>query len=350
MIRCGSEDVREDGFMPVLSKKQILKAVYLGARNLLCGYPLATSFEVTHSCNADCRHCDKGGPRDETILSPQAIAARCRELHPVVAQISGGEPLLRSDIVEIANELRNTGSYAVLVLVTNASLLTEDKYLEFKKAGVDEFSISIDYPDSRHDEQRKIPGLFRHLTELVPAITSYNNDDVSTVTVIRKNNLSELPAIANLVISWGAKANFTAYTPLRTGSDEELPKTHSEKAQLRESIETLISIGRETGRLVSTEPVLHRMARFLLEGNTPQCRAGQRCLVVNPDGGLTACAMFSETRFQTRRQLLDRFVANNTCQGCYISMRANTEKPFRELLFGSISALRRQAQTRSRPG
>ena len=129
---------------------------------------------------------------------------------------------------------------------------------------------------------------------------------------------------------------------------DELPKTPSERAQLRENIETLITIGRETGRLVPTEPVLRRMARFLLEGQTPRCRAGQRCLVVNPDGGLTACAMFSETRFQSRRELLDTFVANNACQGCYISMRANTEKPFRELLFSSISSLRNQAQRRRR--
>lgn len=43
-------------------------------------------------------------------------------------------------------------------------------YLELRAAGVDQFSVSLDFPDERHDEFRLHPGLFKHLSEIVPRL------------------------------------------------------------------------------------------------------------------------------------------------------------------------------------
>ena len=65
------------------------------------GWPVCVSFEVTHSCCADCHHCDKGGIKSEAkLLTPADYARYSRELRPGVCQLSGGEPLLREDLVD----------------------------------------------------------------------------------------------------------------------------------------------------------------------------------------------------------------------------------------------------------
>jgi MoaA/NifB/PqqE/SkfB family radical SAM enzyme len=71
--------------------------------------------------------------------------------------------------------------------------------------------------------------------------------------------------------------------------------------------------------------------RFLTEGGIGGCQAGRRFLVINPDGRLTPCAMVM-AYFDEQKDMLENFTKQNTCEACYISTRANTEKTFREFL------------------
>ena len=58
------------------------------------------------------------------------------------------------------------------ILVTNGRLLTEEKYLALRALGMNQFSISLDFPDSSHDDFRHSPGLYAHLEKLVPALAA----------------------------------------------------------------------------------------------------------------------------------------------------------------------------------
>jgi hypothetical protein len=60
--------------------------------------------------------------------------------------------------------------------------------------------------------------------------------------------------------------------------------------------------------------------------------AGIRSLVVNPDGTLCPCAMKKTTAFDSYRELKRHFARSNDCDQCFISLRANTEKPLWELM------------------
>ena len=62
-----------------------------GLRSLLLKGPLCTSFEITHRCNARCRHCHLGVPvKDEKQASPERFGEICREIKPVAILVSGG--------------------------------------------------------------------------------------------------------------------------------------------------------------------------------------------------------------------------------------------------------------------
>ena len=86
------------------------------------------------------------------------------------------------------------------------------------------------------------------------------------------------------------------------------------------------------GYPVYTKPrVLWKFDSFLTEGGIGGCQAGRRFIVINPDGRLTPCAMVM-AYFDTQEDMLENFTKQNTCEQCYISTRANTEKSIKEIL------------------
>src|ERR1017187_3630453 len=71
-----------------------------GSLNWIAERPIVVSFEVTDSCTCYCRHCDHGGPKDDSAnLQPHEYRRYMEALRPCVVQVSGGEPMMRDDLV-----------------------------------------------------------------------------------------------------------------------------------------------------------------------------------------------------------------------------------------------------------
>ena len=95
-----------------------------------------------------------------------------------------------------------------------------DSLVGVEIVGVDEFSFSLDYPDERHNEFRKLKKNFEHLRELIPRLAAYGNRDIVLACVIQSENYRDLPRIAELAKQWGVEVNFSIYNHLRTGNRE----------------------------------------------------------------------------------------------------------------------------------
>ena len=128
-----------------------------GFSNYVSGHPLCVSFEITHACNASCDHCHRGGPVEENQATPEELARIFQELRPSVIQVSGGKPLLRNDVKEVILALQHPDGSPLTILVTNGSLLTPDLFRELHSLGVDAYSLSLDYPDDRHESLSRDP-------------------------------------------------------------------------------------------------------------------------------------------------------------------------------------------------
>ena len=108
------------------SLPQAVKLFKKGISSYRNNQPLVVSFEVTLSCNANCKHCDCGGIKSEVKqLKPVDYDKLTRLLNPPVVQISGGEPLLRKDIVDIVRAVKQSDGLPYLIFVTNGSLLNQ---------------------------------------------------------------------------------------------------------------------------------------------------------------------------------------------------------------------------------
>jgi MoaA/NifB/PqqE/SkfB family radical SAM enzyme/membrane protein YqaA with SNARE-associated domain len=324
-----------------IGKRVVFGVALQTIRNMILNKPICVALEVTHNCNANCHHCDKGAPVTDHPVGPDEYKRVLDAIGSPFVQIAGGEPLLRQDLPDIVRRLHRPHHWPLLVLITNGSLLTVEKYHELREAGISQFSISLDFPDERHDRNRRIPGLFAHLDDLIPRLISCRNGDVTVNCCLTRENYVYIKDMVAICRRWKAKMNFSVYTELRTfNRDLNLAHPHDTE-QLDRLIEEIYADPGLTAWTMTSKKVLRSYNDFFVNGmNQPNCKAGYRFVVVNPDGKLTPCAMHIKTRYDTLKDLVQRFSRTNTCSGCYISTRGNTEKSFVQLATDNLAALR----------
>ena len=317
---------------------QSLRIIGRGSLNWLAHRPIVVSFEVTDACTCYCRHCDHGGPRDESRnLKPAEYRRYMEELRPCVVQVSGGEPLMRDDVVEIVRVIKGGARPPYTILVSNWSLMTEEKYLALRDAGIDQFSVSLDFPDERHDEFRAHPGLYRHLEDLVPRLARLGHDDIVLNSCITSENVDEINAIADKARAWGVNLCYSAYSARRTGCRDLFPNSE-QMAELNAQLDRVEARRDPTNWIVNAPTTLEATRRYFANGGTPGCKAGLRFLVVTADGALQPCSMqFHQYPLEKRARMASEFTSSNQCGECYVSIRSYLDKSFPQLLWENVS-------------
>jgi MoaA/NifB/PqqE/SkfB family radical SAM enzyme len=307
--------------------------------NWLAERPIVVSFEVTDACTCWCKHCDHGGPRDESRnLKPSDYGRYMESLRPCVVQVSGGEPLMRDDVVEVVRAIKNGPRPPYTILVSNWSLMTHEKYLALREAGIDQFSVSLDFPDERHDDFRLHPGLYRHLSELIPELAKLGHDDIVLNSCITSENVGEIVALADKAREWGVNLCYSAYSSRRTGCRDYFLNTPEQLALLNKHLDTVEARRDRTNWIVNTPSTLDATRRYFADGGTPGCKAGLRFLVVTADGALQPCSMqFQRYPLEDRTRMIQEFTAKNECDQCYVSIRSYLDKSFPQLLWENVS-------------
>jgi MoaA/NifB/PqqE/SkfB family radical SAM enzyme len=319
----------------MISARRSVAFLGRAVRSLAFGGPLCASFEITRRCNARCRHCHLGVPVEhEEQAGPERFAEICRELRPVAILVSGGEPLLRRDVEDVVMALADPEGPPYVAMTTNGWLLDKERYHTLLKLGVNRFSISLDFPDERHDEFRCLPGLFRRIETLAADLGTESSKAINLSCVVQKLNFRDMIKFAELGKEWGVRVNFSTYTTMRTG-EKELLLTQEEVAELAEIVEEIIALKRVNRNIRTSDYVLRNIVKFFTEGGIPNCRAGDRFLVVNPDGTLSPCGLIM-TAYKTRKELMEKFTRVNTCSACYTSSRADSERPLKHLITETV--------------
>jgi heme b synthase len=172
--------------------------------------PRLIAWELTRSCNLDCVHCRAAASRGpyEGELTREEIFRILEEItevgHPVII-LTGGEPLLREDLIDIAKRANELGLKPVLA--TNGTLLTEELALELKNAGIARVSISLDGADAKaHDSFRKMPGAFEGALRGIEVLKKVGLP-FQINTTITAVNAEELPKVHELAKRLGAVAH-----------------------------------------------------------------------------------------------------------------------------------------------
>lgn len=187
------------------------------------GKPRLIFWEVTKGCNLRCIHCrasatELSSPSDLSTKTALGIIDQIAVAANPILVLSGGEPLYRSDIFQLARYGTDKGLR--VALATNGTLVTKEVARMIVDSGVKRVSISLDGADSlTHDTFRGIPGAFDAAVYGLRNLKALGMSVQINMTIAR-HNARQLPEVLSLAKSLGADALHTfLLVPVGCGVD-----------------------------------------------------------------------------------------------------------------------------------
>ncbi len=305
-----------------LTRVEMAIGGYKFLKYLIRGGLLNINLEVTKRCNARCSFCDYWQEKPPSELEDYVDIVR--KLKPLSVSLTGGEPLLRKDLARVIASLRKNFGFLFISLITNGSLLTLQQGLELWEAGLDELSISLDYLDERHDQDRGLPGLSRHILSVAPSLKTAGVNLCFNV-VIKEGNYREVPRIISQASEMGIKVSLSTYNCWRINREDPMVK-REEITALEGVIAELRTLKREKETLTTGEYYLDRIPEFFEKREIPGCTAGSNWIQVTPDGMIKRCSDHPVAGHFSRWN--KSFFEKTLCSHCWYSCRGAAQEPW----------------------
>jgi radical SAM protein with 4Fe4S-binding SPASM domain len=187
--------------------------------------PLRLLFwETTAGCNLECVHCRRLDVSHELMKSDMSTAEG-RTLIDQVASVgrpvlvfSGGEPLMRPDIFDLAAHAKSRG--LLIALATNGTMVDAQVARRIAEAGFDRVSASLDGADAEtHDRFRGLAGSF---AQTMTGLAHLRDAGVATQVncTIAKHNKDQIEAVLRLAERVGAvAAHYFLLVPVGCGEE-----------------------------------------------------------------------------------------------------------------------------------
>lgn len=169
--------------------------------------PRLVAWEATRACNLACVHCRAEAqpfahPDQLTTAEALRLVDQIAAFARPIFIITGGNPLMREDIFEVAG-YANAKGFRV-VMSPSGTNVTPDLVRQMRTAGVQRISVSIDGPNATvHDAFRQVPGAFDDvITSLAYAREGGLPFQINTT--VTRHNIAAMAAMLDLVIALGA--------------------------------------------------------------------------------------------------------------------------------------------------
>jgi MoaA/NifB/PqqE/SkfB family radical SAM enzyme len=271
-------------------------------------------FAVTARCNQKCSMCFYWSETSNSDISKELklseiaiIAPQFDNLYQLT--LTGGEPLLRTDCLKIADIFAKTTPVKRITLTTNGML--PEKIDEFitgfcpeNKNIVLSLNLSIDGLEKTHDEIRGVKGAFNNFLssyELIKKLKNkYENLDSATATTLSKINIDEMYDLIDFIDD---NLDITSHGIMLTRGDIRNPEiseipfekineilSYHQKKVLKKMIFPSSAIYRTYQK--------RRIASIKTGKMLDPCLAGRKLLILNEKGELSPCELLEPLRKQ----------------------------------------------------
>jgi PqqA peptide cyclase len=171
--------------------------------------PIGLLAELTHRCPLQCPYCSNPLEleRVNTELTTeewQKVMRQAAQLGILQIHLSGGEPTVRRDLEEIVKTAADAGLYTNLI--TAAVLLTRERLMKFKEAGLDHVQISIQDVDTAAENADRIAG-YKGGSAKKKIVAGWVRELGFPLTInapIHRHNIHSVEAIINYAVELGA--------------------------------------------------------------------------------------------------------------------------------------------------
>lgn len=168
-------------------------------------------WECTLRCNLNCLHCGSdctksSEVKDMSISDFTSVLDDIKNRNKakkLTVCITGGEPLVRSDLEEAGKEIIKRGfNWGI---VTNGLICTKERFYSLLKAGLTSMSFSIDGFEKEHNYLRQNPHSYEKVLEAIKNVVEFQKLNpgyfvFDVITCVHKGNLSILPALRDFLI------------------------------------------------------------------------------------------------------------------------------------------------------
>lgn len=303
-------------------------------------------WESTAGCNLRCVHCRRIDVAEELMPNDlktdevfQMIDGIARAGRPIFV-LSGGEPLMRPDVFDIARYATAQG--LPVALATNGTLIDEEKARQIYESGIRRASISIDGGDAAtHDGFRGLPGAFEAALNGARNLKKVGVSFQFNVTITR-HNAHQRDAIHDLAVREGADAmHLFMLVPVGCGmqiADTNMLSAEEYEEHLRwladRMAEGQMDIratcaphyfritrqrARETGRPMPLSPAAvdklqmepSKAREMGMNAHTKGCLAGTGVAFVSHKGEVFPCGYFPVESGHVRQQTFDSVWADS---------------------------------------
>ncbi len=199
------------------------------------------AWEVTRRCPMKCKHC-RGAARDMGYVGELSTDEARRMIDSIAAFskpiliLTGGEPMTRDDIYELADYAAEQGLRPVMSPC--GLLINEENARRIRNSGIMALSISLDGATAEtHDSFRGIPGAFKGTLHGIELIRN-EGIDFQINTTISKHNVHELPQLLQLSQELGANV-FNPFFLVPTGRGKAIADFELSPEEYEETLEWL---------------------------------------------------------------------------------------------------------------
>ena len=173
------------------------------------GVPVVIVWNFTNRCNLNCLHCHQDShpiPNQSELTTSQALKVidNMADAGVSILTFSGGEPLMRPDLYEVANYASDRGIFCSSA--TNGTLITREVPEKLYRADIKSVEIGLDGVNAKtHDFLRNTPGSFDATIEGIKNCVEFGKfHDIAIATTLNKMNVKEIPQIIDLCEELGA--------------------------------------------------------------------------------------------------------------------------------------------------
>ncbi|PIE58944.1 MAG: radical SAM/SPASM domain-containing protein [Desulfobulbus propionicus] len=275
--------------------------------------PKWIAWEITRRCNLKCVHCRSSsetaiaGHPDFTFVEAKRILDDIHGYADPVMVLSGGEPLMREDVFDLAQYGTDLGMR--MCLATNGTLVTSQTCRAIKECGIKMVSLSLDGASAAiHDDFRNQPGAFDGTMNAIRLFREHDIDFLVNSSFTRRNK-NEVPRLYELVKSLGATAWYL-FMIVPTGRGEDIMAELIPADEYEDILEWHYTMEKEETDLLVRPTCAPQYYRIVLQkarkegsrfkrrslkfstGGSKGCLAGQLICLIDVDKNVLPCSYF----------------------------------------------------------